>query len=59
VSLRHAEIGVVTPEARILVMSGERTSPSPLNVGANTAVFLGIGNFENASREAPDSVWSM
>ena len=30
--------------------------PSPLKVGANTSVFRGIGNFENASSGAPESV---
>jgi hypothetical protein len=29
---------------------------SPLNVGANTAVLRGIGNFEKASLGTPDKV---
>ena len=33
--------------------------PSPRNVGPNSAVLRGIGNFANASRGAPDSVYSM
>jgi hypothetical protein len=37
-------------------MSAERTMPSPLKVGANTAVLRGIGNFAKASRGAPDRV---
>ena len=30
--------------------------PSPLKVGAKTAVLRGIGNFANASRGTPESV---
>ena len=30
--------------------------PSPLKVGAKTAVLRGIGNFEKASRGTPDRV---
>ena len=37
-------------------MSGDRTMPSPLKVGANTAVLRGIGNLEKASRGTPDKV---
>ena len=33
--------------------------PLPSKVGANTAVLRGIGNFENASRGTPESVYSM
>ena len=33
--------------------------PSPRNVGPNSAVARGIGKFANASRGAPDSVYSM
>ena len=37
-------------------MSALRTTPVPLNVGSNTSVFRGIGNFENASRGTPEIV---
>jgi hypothetical protein len=40
-------------------MSAERTMLSPVNVGANTAVLRGMGNFENAERGTPESVYSM
>ena len=40
-------------------MSPERTMPSPLKVGANTAVLRGMPNFANASGGAPDSAYSM
>ena len=33
-----------------------RTTPAPSNVGPNTAVLRGIGNFENASRGTPEIV---
>ena len=39
-------------------MSSLRTTPRPLNVGANTSVFRGIGNFENISRGTPEMVAS-
>ena len=40
-------------------MSSDRTTPVPSNVGANTAVLRGIGNFANASRGTPESAYSM
>ena len=42
--------------AYLFVMSALRTTPVPLNVGANTSVFRGIGNFSNASRGTPEMV---
>jgi hypothetical protein len=35
-------------------MSPERRMPEPSNVGANTCVLRGIGNFENSSRGTPE-----
>ena len=40
-------------------MSSLRTTPVPLNVGSNTSVLRGIGNFENASRGTPEIVYSV
>ena len=40
-------------------MSALRTTPVPLNVGSNTSVLRGIGNFENASRGTPEIVYSV
>jgi hypothetical protein len=40
-------------------MSSARTRPLASRLGPNSAVARGIGNFANASRAAPDSVYSM
>jgi hypothetical protein len=39
-------------------MFPERTIPSPLKVGSNTAVARGMGNWAKASRVTPDKVYS-
>ena len=40
-------------------MSALRITSVPWKVGANTAVARGIGKFANASRGAPESVYSV
>ena len=56
---RHAVVRRVVAEARIRGDVVDRTTPAPVNVGPKIAVLRGIGNRENASRGAPDSVYSM
>jgi hypothetical protein len=40
-------------------MSDERRMPVPSNVGANTCVLRGIGNFENSDRSTPEMAYSV
>ena len=59
VSRWHAEVRCALPVAWIELTSSSRTGPSPRKVGASSAVSRGWGKFANASRGAPDSVYSM
>ena len=51
--------GGLWPNRGSAVTSLNRTTAVPWNVAAKIAVFRGIGNRENASRGAPDSVYNM
>ena len=51
--------GAIVAERGSAVTSSSRTTAVPVNVGPKIAVFRGIGKRENASRGAPESVYSM